>query len=61
MYKVAEFVPQILQIFAHFVPVRALNRAVFSACERQTSDLCKLPRVLSIQGQVRSGRTNEYS
>ena len=36
LYKVAEFVSQIVQNFEHLVPVRALNRAAFSACEPQT-------------------------
>ena len=39
LYKVAEFVAEIVQIFEHLVPVRALNKATFSACEPPTSDL----------------------
>ena len=37
--KVTTFVSQIVHTFKHFPLVRALNRAAFSACEPQTSDL----------------------
>ena len=56
-----EFVSQIVQNVEHLVPVRALNRAAFSACEPQSQTLTTPDSPGIMEVDVASGAKKVYT